>query len=123
MARTPGDTAPVPTAARPVSAARGTTLRCLGWRQEGLLRMLENVLEVGERPADLIVYAGLGKAARNWPSYRALVEALLRVEDDQTLVVQSGKPIGVFRSHPNAPVVVTAAANVVGRYATLEDFE
>lgn len=85
--------------------------------------MLENVLEVGERPAELIVYAGLGKAARSWPAYRALVAALTRLEDDQTLVVQSGKPIGVFPSHLNAPVVVSAAGNVVGRYATLEHFE
>jgi urocanate hydratase len=108
--------------ARQVVAARGTALRCRGWRQEGLLRMLENVLEVGERPEDLVVYASLAKAARDWDAFDALVSALMRVRDDQTLVVQSGKPVGVFASHPLSPVVVMANANVVGHYATPEYF-
>jgi len=77
---------------RPVIAQRGLDLRCRGWRQERLLRMLENVLEVGERPEDLIVYAALGKAARDWDSYHRIVDALCRLEDDQTLVIQSQSP-------------------------------
>ena len=106
----------------PVVAARGTQLRCRGWRQEGLLRMLENVLEVGERPEDLVVYASLAQAARDWPSFDRIVAALRTVRDDQTLVVQSGKPIGLFASSPLAPVVVMATGNVVGHYATAENF-
>jgi urocanate hydratase len=107
---------------RKVAAARGTMLRCRGWRQEGLLRMLENVLEVGERPEDLVVYAALAKAARDWDSFDRIVEALKTVRDDQTLVVQSGKPIGIFATHPLSPVVVMATSNVVGHYATAENF-
>ncbi|HEX9476709.1 MAG TPA: urocanate hydratase [Candidatus Dormibacteraeota bacterium] len=109
-------------AIRQITAARGTQLRCLGWRQEGLLRMLENVLEVGERPEDLIVYASLAKAARDWEAFDALVRALKTLRDDQTLVVQSGRPVGVFPSHPLSPVVVMATSNVVGHYATPENF-
>ena len=105
-----------------VTAARGTELRCRGWRQEGLLRMLENVLEVGERPEDLVVYASLARAARDWPSFDRLVAALKELADEETLVVQSGKPIGVFPSQPLAPVVVMATGNVVGHYATAENF-
>lgn len=107
---------------RKVFAARGTELRCRGWRQEGLLRMLENVLEVGERPEDLVVYASLAKAARDWESFDRIVDALTMVRDDQTLVVQSGKPIGIFPTHPLSPVVVMANSNVVGHYATAENF-
>jgi len=107
---------------RRVVAARGTELRCLGWRQEGLLRMLENVLEVGERPEDLIVYASLAKAARDWPAFDSLVAALKTLRDDQTLAVQSGKPIGVFPSHPLSPIVVMATSNIVGHYARPENF-
>src|ERR1700730_3304145 len=91
-----------------VTAARGTERRCRGWRQEGLLRMLENVLEVGERPEDLVVYASLAKAGRAWPSVDGLVAALQTLVDGETLVVQSGKPIGVFPTHPLAPIVVMA---------------
>lgn len=108
--------------ARNVRAMRGETLRCRGWRQEGLLRLLENVLEVGERPEELIVYASLAKAARNWPAYDAIVAALTDLRDEETLVVQSGKPIGVFRTHPLAPIVVMANCNLVGRWATPERF-
>ena len=107
---------------RRVVAARGTELRCLGWRQEGLLRMLENVLEVGERPEDLIVYASLAKAARDWPAFDSLVAALKTLRDDQTLAVQSGKPIGVFPSHTLSPIVVMATSNIVGHYARPENF-
>lgn len=84
--------------------------------------MLENVLEVGERPEDLVVYASLAKAARDWTSFDRIVDALKIVRDDQTLVVQSGKPIGIFPTHPLSPVVVMANSNVVGHYATPENF-
>lgn len=107
---------------RPITAARGNELRCRGWRQEALLRMLENVLEVGERPQDLVVYAAIGKAARDWSSYHLIVETLKRLGDDETLVIQSGKPIGVFKTHPLGPIVVMANCNLVGRWATPEHF-
>jgi len=107
---------------RNVVAARGTGLRCRGWRQEGLLRMLENVLEVGERPEDLVVYAALAKAARDWNSFDRLVATLQTIRDGETLVVQSGKPIGIFATQPLAPVVVMANSNIVGHYATPENF-
>ncbi|MBB6675396.1 urocanate hydratase [Cohnella nanjingensis] len=106
----------------PIRAERGSGLRCKGWRQEALLRMLENVLENGENQKELIVYASLGKAARNWPAYRAIVRTLLELEEDETLVIQSGKPIGVFRTHARAPLVVMANCNLVGRWATSEHF-
>ncbi|WP_212944230.1 urocanate hydratase [Paenibacillus antibioticophila] len=105
-----------------ITAARGPVLRCKGWRQEALLRMLENVLENGENQQELIVYASLGKAARDWPSYRAIVETLIQLEEEETLVIQSGKPIGVFRTHAAAPLVVMANCNLVGRWATAEHF-
>lgn len=105
-----------------ITAKRGATLRCKGWRQEALLRMLENVLENGENQKELIVYASLGKAARNWPSYRAIVETLKQLEEDETLVIQSGKPIGIFKTHRQAPLVVMANCNLVGRWATSENF-
>ncbi len=100
----------------------GTDLRCRGWRQEGLLRLLENVLAVGEAPEHLVVYAALGKAARDWPSHDAIVAALKVLEEDETLVIQSGKPIGVLRTHARAPVVIMANCNMVGRWATAENF-
>lgn len=106
-----------------ITAARGPGLRCRGWRQEGLLRMLENVLEVGERPEDLVVYAARGKAARDWESFSALVTLLRSLGEDETLVVQSGKPVGVFASLPDAPLVVMACGNIVGHYATPEYFD
>ena len=83
----------------------GNTLRCRGWRQEGLLRLLENVLSVGEDPDNLVVYAALGRAARDWPSHDKIVETLKTLETGQTLLVQSGKPIGVLRTHAKAPIV------------------
>jgi urocanate hydratase len=86
------------------------------------LRLLENVLEVGERPEELVVYAAMGKAARDWPSYHGIVAALKRLGDDETLVIQSGKPIGLFKTHPLAPIVVMANTNLVGRWATPEHF-
>lgn len=107
---------------RPVTAARGTTKRCRSWRAEALLRMLENVLEVGERPEDLVVYASLGKAARDWPSYHAIVRALTELGEDETLVLQSGRPVGVLPTHGAAPMVVSAVNNTVGNWATEETF-
>ena len=99
-----------------------SNLRCRGWRQEGLLRLLENVLAVGEDPANLIVYAALGKAARDWPSHDKIVEALKTMEEDETLIVQSGKPIGIVKTHAKAPIIVMANCNIVGQWATAENF-
>jgi urocanate hydratase len=105
-----------------IAAVRGTELRCKGWRQEALLRMLENVLENGENQKDLIVYAALAKAVRDWPSYHAIVRTLKELEEDETLVIQSGKPIGIFKTHRFAPLVVMANCNLVGRWATSDNF-
>lgn len=107
---------------RQFNTTSGSTLRCKGWRQEGLLRLLENVLAVGEDPENLIVYAALGRAARDWPSHDKIVEALKTIEDGQTLIVQSGKPIGIVRTHAKAPVVLMANCNMVGQWAKAENF-
>ena len=109
---------------RVIRAPRGTTLSCKGWHQEAALRMLMNNLdpEVAERPEELIVYGGGGKAARNWECYDRIVETLRRLENDETLLVQSGKPVGVFRTHEEAPRVLIANANLVPRWATWEEF-
>lgn len=111
-------------ASRTIRAARGTALRCKGWTQEAALRMLMNNLDpaVAEDPARLVVYGGTGKAARNWEAFDAIVAALERLEDDETLIVQSGKPVAVFRTHRHAPRVLIANANLVGRWATWERF-
>src|SRR5918911_5157199 len=111
--------------ARVVRAPRGTSLSCRGWQQEAALRMLMNNLdpEVAERPADLVVYGGIGKAARDWESYDRIVATLTRLGDDQTLLVQSGKPVGVFRTHPDAPRVLLANSNLVPAWATQENFD
>lgn len=113
---------PAVTPDRPVVARRGTDLRCRSWRAEALLRMLENVLEVGERPRDLVIYGSFGKCARNWDAYRAIVAALTALEEDETLVLQSGAPVGVLRTHPGAPLVLSAVNNTVGAWATPERF-
>ena len=109
---------------RPVSAPRGTTISCKGWQQEAALRMLMNNLDpdVAERPEDLVVYGGTGKAARNWEAFEAIVATLRRLENDETLLIQSGKPVGVFKTHPGAPRVLLANSNLVGRWATWEKF-
>jgi urocanate hydratase len=96
-----------------VRAGRGPTLRAKGWRQEVILRLLENNLENGEHPERLIVYGGIGKAARNWESYHAIVDSLLTLEDNETLVMQSGMPVGIFRTHRLAPRVVMANTNIM----------
>jgi urocanate hydratase len=100
----------------------GPELRAKGWRQEALLRLLENVLSVGENPDELIVYAALGKAARNWASHKAIVETLLKMDEDQTLIIQSGKPIGLLKTHAKAPLVIMANCNIVGQWAKAEVF-
>jgi urocanate hydratase len=111
-------------AARRVRAPRGTTMSCRGWAQEAALRMLMNNLdpEVAERPEDLVVYGGTGRAARSWEAYDRIVDALRRLENDETLLVQSGKAVGVFRTHPGAPRVLIANSLLVPRWATLEHF-
>ncbi|HEU4994704.1 MAG TPA: urocanate hydratase [Gemmatimonadaceae bacterium] len=107
-----------------VRAPRGSELSCKGWQQEAALRMLMNNLDpdVAERPQDLVVYGGTGKAARNWQAFDAIVASLRALENDETLLVQSGKPVGVFRTHTSAPRVLIANANLVGRWATWEHF-
>jgi urocanate hydratase len=100
----------------------GRNLRCKGWRQEGLLRMLENVLAVAEDPEHLVVYAALGRAARDWPSHDKIVETLTTMSEEDTLIVQSGKPIGLIRTHAGAPLVIMANCNMIGHWATAENF-
>src|SRR5258707_1810482 len=110
--------------ARIVTAARGTTLSCKGWVQEAALRMLCNNLdpEVAEKPEELVVYGGSGKAARDWPSFERICATLRSLSEDETLLVQSGKPVGVLRTHPDAPRVLIANSNLVPRWATWEKF-
>ncbi len=112
------------TTAPVIRAPRGTQLRCKGWQQEAALRCLMNNLdpENAERPQDLVVYGGMGKAARNWECYHAIVRELERLEMDQTLLVQSGKPVAVFPTHEGAPRVIIANSNLVGKWATWEHF-
>jgi len=110
--------------AAPIRAPRGTALSCKGWPQEAALRMLMNNLDpdVAERWEDLVVYGGSGKAARNWEAYHTLVRTLRRLEDDETLLVQSGKPVGVFKTHPDAPRVLIANALLVPEWSDWEHF-
>lgn len=107
-----------------IRAPRGTKLNCKGWHQEAALRMLMNNLdpEVAERPEDLVVYGGSGRAARNWESYEAIVRTLKTLEEDETLLVQSGKPVGVFRTTPQSPRVLIANSNLVPAWGTWEHF-
>ncbi|WP_444455545.1 urocanate hydratase [Rhodobacter capsulatus] len=100
----------------------GPDLRAKNWRSEGLLRLLENVLAVGEAPEKLIVYAALGKAARNWPAHAAIVKSLTEIEEDETLIIQSGKPVGILKTHAGAPMVIMANCNIVGQWAKAEVF-
>jgi urocanate hydratase len=110
---------------RPARAPRGTAISCKGWQQEAALRMLMNNLdpEVAEKPEDLIVYGGRGKAARNWDCFYAIVDSLRSLESDETLVVQSGKPVGIFRTHSYAPRVLIANSNLVGHWSDWEHFD
>lgn len=110
--------------ARIIHAPHGATLHCKNWVAEAAYRMIQNNLdpEVAERPEDLVVYGGIGKAARNWESFDKILECLRNLEEDETLMVQSGKPVGVLRSHKDAPRVLIANSNLVGRWATWEHF-
>jgi urocanate hydratase len=114
----------MPTVTRIVRAPRGTSLTCKGWPQEAALRMLMNNLDpdVAERPDELIVYGGSGKAARSWPAFDAIVRSLISLEHDETLVVQSGKPVGIFQTHPGAPRVLITNAMLVPAWATWDNF-
>src|SRR5436190_9790815 len=107
-----------------IRAPRGTSLTCKGWQEEAAMRMLMNNLdeEVGERPRELVVYGGTGKAARNWDCYHAIVRSLKTLADDETLLVQSGKPVGVFKTHDHAPRVLIANSNLVGHWSNWEEF-
>src|SRR5512134_1331271 len=110
--------------ARLIRSPRGPTLACKGWVQEAAFRMLQNNLdpEVAERPQDLVVYGGTGKAARSWAAFDVIVRELETLENDETLLVQSGKAVGRFRTHPDAPRVLIANSNLVGRWATFDEF-
>ncbi len=110
---------------RIVRAPRGTQLSCKSWLTEAPYRMIQNNLdpEVAERPQDLVVYGGRGKAARSWEAFDAILETLRELEDDETLLVQSGKPVVVFKSHPDAPRVLIANSNLVPHWATQEHFD
>src|SRR5437870_790315 len=110
--------------ARTIRAPRGAQLTCKGWHQEAALRCLMNNLdpEVAEKPDELIVYGGAGKAARNWPAFEAIVRELTSLENDETLLVQSGKPVAVFQTHEYAPRVLIANSNLVGAWANWEHF-
>src|SRR3954465_9593280 len=112
------------TGARPVRAPRGADLTCRGWQQEAALRMLMNNLdpEVAENPDALVVYGGTGRAARSWEAFDAIVRELRALGDDETLLVQSGKPVAVFQTHEWAPRVLIANSNLVGKWATWEIF-
>jgi urocanate hydratase len=111
-------------ASRSIRAPRGTTLSCKSWQTEAAFRMLQNNLdpEVAENPAELVVYGGIGRAARDWACYDAILAALRELRDDQTLLIQSGKPVGVFPTHPDAPRVLIANSNLVPHWATWEHF-
>ncbi len=110
--------------ARTVRAPRGTEISCRGWIQEAALRMLMNNLDpdVAERPDELVVYGGTGRAARSWEAFDAICAALRSLGDHETLLIQSGKPVGIFTTHPDAPRVLIANANLVGRWANWEKF-
>src|ERR1700687_2236897 len=106
-----------------VRAPRGREISCKGWHQEAALRMLMNNLdpEVAEKPDELIVLGGTGRAARHWPSFHAIVRSLRALEKDETLLVQSGKPVGIFRTHSEAPRVLIANSNLVGRWSNYQE--
>src|SRR3984885_8316018 len=102
-----------------IRAPRGSEICCKGWQQEAALRMLMNNLDpdVAEKPEELIVYGGTGRAAGDWPSFHGIVRCVVKLENDQTLLVQSGKPVGVFRTHTDAPRVLLANSNLVGHWS------
>ena len=110
--------------ARPVRAPRGPTLSCANWEIEAAYRMIQNNLdpEVAENPDELVVYGGIGKAARNWDCFEAILDSLRTLKPDETLLIQSGKPVGIFRTHTGAPRVLLANSNLVPKWATWEHF-
>src|SRR5579884_314662 len=120
----PVDTEITPSTYTPIRAPRGTQISCKSWQQEAAMRMIMNNLdeEVGERPQDLVVYGGTGKAARNWECFHAIVRSLKELAADETLLVQSGKPVGIFRTHEYAPRVLIANSNLVGHWSNWEQF-
>ncbi len=120
----PVETEITPSTYTPIRAPRGSAITCKGWQQEAAMRMLMNNLdeEVGERPRDLVVYGGTGRAARSWEAYHAIVASLKNLENDETLLVQSGKPVGVFKTHDYAPRVLIANSNLVGHWSNWEKF-
>src|SRR5881398_3445737 len=109
---------------RTVHAPQGTQLSCANWQIEAAYRMIQNNLDpaVAENPGDLVVYGGIGKAARNWPCFDAILDSLRKLQPDETLLVQSGKPVGVFRTHAGAPRVLIANSLLVPRWATWDEF-
>jgi urocanate hydratase len=123
--RMPKIETPDATGYQPQRAPRGSAISCKGWQQEAALRMLMNNLdpEVAEKPEELIVYGGRGKAARNWQCYEAIVASLRSLENDETLIVQSGKPVGIFRTHDYAPRVLIANSNLVGHWSNWKHFD
>src|SRR6059036_551759 len=120
----PVETEITPQTYTPIRAPRGSSISCKGWHQEAAMRMLMNNLdeEVGERPKDLVVYGGTGRAARSWEAYHAIVNSLKNLENDETLLVQSGKPVGIFKTHDYAPRVLIANSNLVGHWSNWEKF-
>jgi urocanate hydratase len=120
----PVETEISPRSYTPIRAPRGTNLSCKSWQQEAAMRMLMNNLdeEVAERPQDLVIYGGTGRAARNWEAYRAIIETLKTLDNDETLLVQSGKPVGVFKTHEYAPRVLIANSNLVGHWSNWDKF-
>ena len=120
----PVETEISPATYTPIRAPRGASLSCQGWPQEAAMRMLMNNLdeEVGERPRDLVVYGGTGRAARSWEAYHAIVQSLKNLANDETLLVQSGKPVGIFKTHDYAPRVLIANSNLVGHWSNWEKF-
>src|SRR5215813_7825495 len=120
----PVETEIAPQTYTPIKAPRGTDISCKGWQQEAAMRMLMNNLdeEVAERPRDLVVYGGTGRAARSWEAYHAIIKSLKDLADDETLLVQSGKPVCVFKTHDYAPRVLIANSNLVGHWSNWEKF-
>jgi urocanate hydratase len=120
----PVETEISPATYTPIRAPRGTTISCKGWQQEAAMRMIMNNLdeEVAERPKDLVVYGGTGRAARSWEAFHAIVDSLKNLDDDETLLVQSGKPVGIFKTHDYAPRVLIANSNLVGHWSNWEKF-
>src|SRR3989475_9764805 len=110
----PVETDITPSTYTPIRAPRGTRITCRGWQQEAAMRMLMNNLdeEVGERPKDLVVYGGTGRAARNWVAYHAIVASLRNLENDETLLLQSGKPVGIFKTKDYAPRLLITSSNL-----------